>query len=339
MSQGFVGPIAGRQGRFLLDRAGGHRALHADGRSRRRRDQDRDAGGRRRLAPHDRAARHAQHLLRDQQSRREERHAQPEVAGGPRHPAQAGRQGRHLRPELPARRGRQERLRLGGAAQGQPQAGLCLDLGLRHARPQRPSARHRFDGAGAGRHRRGLFHAGPEDAHRHRLGGRRIDRHAGLRRRAGGAHPCAHHRRRPEDRAVAAGLAGAPDGLDLHHDDVAQQESGDRPGPHHRHARAAGHQRLVQRPRRQAAGLPAHRPGELEGRHDGPGLLRPHQGGGLRESRRDHRQRRQARGAAGAARRSVRHRHARRLGGAGCARPTSSRRRSTRCWKRRTIPT
>ena len=30
-----------------------------------------------------------------------------------------------------------------------------------------------FDGAGAGRHRRGLFHAGPEDAHRHRLGGRR----------------------------------------------------------------------------------------------------------------------------------------------------------------------
>ena len=63
----------------------------------------------------------------------------------------------------------------------------------------------------------------------------RSDRHAGLRRRARGAHPCAHHRRRPEDRAVAAGRADPPDGLDLHHHDVARQESGDRPGAHHRH--------------------------------------------------------------------------------------------------------
>ena len=142
-----------------------------------------------------------------------------------------------------------------------------------------------------------------------------FDRHAGLRRRARGTHPCAHHRRRPEDRAVAAGLAGPPDGLDLHHDDMARQESRDRPGAHHRHGTAAGHQRLLQRRRRQASGVPAHRTGELEGRHDGAGLLRSDQGGGLRESRRHHRQRRQARGAAGAARRSVRHRHARRLGG------------------------
>ena len=36
-------PPSGRQSRRLLDRAGGHRALHADGRSRRRGDQDRGA--------------------------------------------------------------------------------------------------------------------------------------------------------------------------------------------------------------------------------------------------------------------------------------------------------
>ena len=160
-----MGPAAGRKSRLLLDGAGGHRALHADGRSRRRGDQDRGAGGRRRLAQHDRAARHAQHLLRDQQSRREERDAQSQVSRRPRHPAQARRQGRHLRPELPPRCGRKERLRLGGAAQDQSQIGLCLDLGLRHTGAERPSAGHQFDGAGAGRHRRGLFHTGPEDAH------------------------------------------------------------------------------------------------------------------------------------------------------------------------------
>ena len=115
------------------------------------------AGRRRRLAPHDGAAGHAQHLLRDQQSRREERHAQSQDAGGQGDPAQARRQGRHLRPELPAGCGREERLRLRGAAQDQPEARLCLDLGLRHQGPERPSARHQFDGAGAGRHRRGLF--------------------------------------------------------------------------------------------------------------------------------------------------------------------------------------
>ena len=57
-------------------------------------------------------------------------------------------------------------------------------------------------------------------------------------------------------------------------DDVAQPESRHRPGAHHRHAGAARHQRELQRPRRQAAGLPAHRPGQLEGRDDGAGLLR-----------------------------------------------------------------
>ena len=69
---------AGRKGRRLLDRAGRHGALHADGRSRRRGHQDRGAGRRRQLARLDGAARHAEHLFRDQQSRREERHAEPE---------------------------------------------------------------------------------------------------------------------------------------------------------------------------------------------------------------------------------------------------------------------
>src|SRR6185503_6645235 len=57
-------------------------AVDADGRSRRRRDQDRDARRRRRLALHDRAAGQGQHLLRDQQSRREKRDAQPQVGRG-----------------------------------------------------------------------------------------------------------------------------------------------------------------------------------------------------------------------------------------------------------------
>src|SRR5665213_3074328 len=65
----------GYQGRELLHRPGRHGALHADGRSGGRRHQDRGAGRWRPLAPHDRAAGHGQHLLRDQQSRREERDA------------------------------------------------------------------------------------------------------------------------------------------------------------------------------------------------------------------------------------------------------------------------
>ena len=164
---------------------------------------------------------------------------EPEGAGRPRHPAQARGEGRHLRPELPPRRRREERLRLGGAAQGQSEAGLRLDLGLRHQGPERPSAGHRFDGAGAGRHRRGLFHAGPEDAHRHRVGGRR------------NPAPCwpsaARSPRSPmrgprvSARRSSCSLLGSPgpaDGLDLHHHDVAQPESGDRPGAHHRHRRS-----------------------------------------------------------------------------------------------------
>ena len=62
-------------------------------------------------------------------------------------------------------------------------------------------------------------------------------------------------------------------------------------GARHRHGGAAGHQRLVQRQGRQAAGLPAHRAGGLAGCHDRVWLLRPAQGQGLRASRRDHRQR------------------------------------------------
>ena len=107
-----------------------------------------------------RVARAAQHLFRDQQPRREERHAQPEDAGGARDPAQARRARRHLRPELPPGRRGEERLRLRGPAEGQSEARLRLDLGLRPEGAARRSAGHRFDGAGAGRHRRGLFDAG-----------------------------------------------------------------------------------------------------------------------------------------------------------------------------------
>ena len=60
--------------------------------------------------------------------------------------------------------------------------------------PNAAPAGHRFDGAGAGRHRRGLFDAGPAAAHRHRFGRRRDLRHPRLRRRAGGADPCARDR-------------------------------------------------------------------------------------------------------------------------------------------------
>ena len=130
-----------------------------------------------------------QHLFRNQQPRREERHAEPEDPGRPRDPAQAGRDGGHLRPEFPPRRGGEERLRLRGAAEGQPEARLYLDLGLRPQRAACRSARHRFDGAGARRHRRGLFDAGPAAEYRHRLRRRRNLRHPGVWRRARGADP------------------------------------------------------------------------------------------------------------------------------------------------------
>ena len=77
-SDGAWGPLRGRQGRRLLDGAGRHGAVYADGRSRRRGHQDRGAGNRRQFARLDRPAGHAEHLFRDQQSRREECHAESE---------------------------------------------------------------------------------------------------------------------------------------------------------------------------------------------------------------------------------------------------------------------
>ena len=127
--------------------------------------------------------------------------------------------GQNFRPE----RRREERLRLGGAAQDQSQAGLRLDLGLRHASGPNghlPGTDSMAQALG------GIAEAYSTPGQKMRTGiasvADEIVRHAGLRRRARGAHPCAHHRRRPEDRAVAAGRADPPDGLDLHHHDVAQ---------------------------------------------------------------------------------------------------------------------
>ena len=50
--------------------------------------------------------------------------------------------------------------------------------------PHAASAGHGFDGAGAGRHRRGLFDAGPAVEHGHRVRRGRNLRHPGVRRRA-----------------------------------------------------------------------------------------------------------------------------------------------------------
>ncbi len=128
-------------------------------------------------------------------------------------------------------------------------------------------------------------------------------------------------------------------GWTLQHGDVARPKSRHRPGPHHRHARAAGHQRELRRSRRQAAGLPAHRAGELEGRDDVARLLRASPESGLRRSRRHHRQRRQARRAARHARRPVRHRHARGLGRAAARRRHRLGADQHAARSRRTIPT
>ena len=95
------------------------------------------------------------------------------TAEGPRDPQEAGRQGRHLRPELPAGRGGKERLRLRRTPEGEPEARLHVGLGLWPEGTQCRAAGHRFDGPGAGRHRRSLFDPGPAVAHRHRLGRRR----------------------------------------------------------------------------------------------------------------------------------------------------------------------
>ena len=160
--------------------------------------------------------------------------------GGSRNSAQAGRTRGYLRPELPAGRGREERLWLRGAEKGQPEARLHLDLRLRPEGTQRAFAGNRLHGAGAGRHRAGLFLAGPTHAHRHRLRRGRDLRHPRLRRRARSFDACARHRRRPEGRAVAPWQHRSPARLDVHDHLVARHRPGDRSGPRRRHARAAG---------------------------------------------------------------------------------------------------
>ena len=168
----------------MLDRASRHCAIHADGRSRCRGDQDRGAGGRRQFARIDCAARVAQHLFRNQQSRREERHIEPEDGGGSRNPPQAGRNGGHLRAELPAGGGGEERLRLRRIEEGEPEARLYVGLGLRPQGTACQFARDGFDGPGARRHCGSLLDAGPEAEDRHRIRRRRNLRHSRLWRGA-----------------------------------------------------------------------------------------------------------------------------------------------------------
>ena len=143
----------------------------------------------------DRAARHAQHLFRDQQSRREERHAQPEDRRKAARSCTSWSRsadifGQNFRPGAAEKNGfGYEELR-----KINPKLVYVSISGYGPKGPHARSAGHRFDGAGAGRHRRGLFHAGPAAAHRHRLGRRRDLRDPRLRRRARGADPCARHR-------------------------------------------------------------------------------------------------------------------------------------------------
>ena len=94
----------------------------------------------------------------------------------------------------------------------------------------------------------------------------------------GGALAALTHARatgdRPEGGLLAAGRADPADGLDAHHGDVAQPQSGHRPGARHRHAGAARAERELQRSRRQAAGVPVERRAALEDGDDRARLLR-----------------------------------------------------------------
>ncbi len=63
----------------------------------------------------------------------------------------------------------------------------------------------------------------------------------------GCADPCARDRGRAEGGLFAVGWADPADGVDAHHDDVAQPEPGDRPGACHRHGGAAGAECQLQR--------------------------------------------------------------------------------------------
>ncbi len=126
-----------------------------------------------------------------------------------------------------------------------PRARLCVGLGLWPQGAAYRSAGHRLDGAGLGRHRRGLFDARSAVKDRHRFGCRRDLRDPRLWRGARGPDLCAQHRHRAEGRLLAARRPDPVDGLDPDDRDVAQPQPGDRAGPHHRHARAARDQRQL----------------------------------------------------------------------------------------------
>ena len=118
------------------------------------------------------------------------------------------------------------------------------------------------------------------------------------------------------------------------------RDPGHRPGPHHRHAGAARHQRQLQRPRRQAAGVPAERRPQVARRDDRARLLRARSNGaGFGDLGRGHRRRtKSARPCCACSTNCSRPARAT-TGWRGCAAPTSSRRRSTPCSKPPTIPT
>ena len=151
-----------------------------------------------------------------------------------------------------------------------PEARLRVDLRLRHQGPERPPARHRFDGAGAGRHRRGLL-ACP--ARRCAPASPRWPTNSTAMLAFGGALAALHHARTTGvGQKIELSLLGSLVRLmgwtfttTMWRDRNPVTGQARITGT----ARAAGHQRLVQRQGRQAAGLPAHRARELAGRHDG----------------------------------------------------------------------
>jgi hypothetical protein len=75
------------------------------------------------------------------------------------------------------------------------------------------------------------FDAGSTLEDRSRVRCRRNLRRSRLRRRAGRADLCAHHRHCPEDRLFAARRTNPPEGLDTDHGDVARARSRHRSGP------------------------------------------------------------------------------------------------------------
>ena len=181
--------------------------------------------------------------------------------GGPRHPAQAGRQGRHLRPELPARRGREERLRLRGAAQGQPQARLCLDLGLR---PAGARTRHLPGTDSMAQALGGIAEAYSTPGQPMRTGIASVaDETCAILAFGGALAALTHARATGIGQKVELSLLGAPIRLmgwtftttmwRNRNPVTGQARITGTP-------RAARHQRQLQRPRRQAAGVPAQRP-------------------------------------------------------------------------------